>query len=346
MVSYRHFLVLSSVLIHSDTKWQSGDTALVSSDSDVTRLAPSRAPRVLDDEIVGSIGILTESNSGDSVVNGGTATRLNDTTSVGSKTVVLGLNGHSKRYFHDGLLHTINTRWCLDQVVWDLFGGGILSLAGTLRALVCILAIGNGTLGVDGKVGPGRVVESTVATVAAALGVGDAVDELLLGESHQSAIVDVVSTLHGGGGGECPAGAAVSLILDGSNSTLCSPIIRIWSSELWINSELLNLHERLLCLEALRDLEPKQVLVLLICIVRQMIDSDGVSGSGLIMTGNILQGLLELGKSQLKLHLSSIRLTMLANKMQESNLLFFKPLSKEKLTTLLTSMVANSNKSH
>jgi len=64
------------------------------------------------------------------------------------------------------------------------------------------------------------VHESTIASVVL-LG---AVNELLLGEGVKLSILDLVSTLNGTGGGESPAGSALSLVLDWGDGTLGSPV--------------------------------------------------------------------------------------------------------------------------
>merc|ERR1712039_787334 len=69
------------------------------------------------------------------------------------------------------------------------------------------------------------VLESVVHETTIATGVdGGALDELLLREGNEVAGGNEVSTLQGTGGGESPAGTALSLVLDGGDSTLGSPV--------------------------------------------------------------------------------------------------------------------------
>jgi len=49
-------------------------------------------------------------------------------------------------------------------------------------------------------------------------------DELLLRERLQGAVFDLVDTFHGTGGGESPAGSALTLVLDGGDSTSGLPV--------------------------------------------------------------------------------------------------------------------------
>jgi hypothetical protein len=77
--------IIVSSWSHGDTKWKNGDTALVSSDSDVARLAPCGTPRVFDDEVDGSISVSSVSNSSHGVVNIGRAAGLDNTAGIASE---------------------------------------------------------------------------------------------------------------------------------------------------------------------------------------------------------------------------------------------------------------------
>lgn len=70
------------------------------------------------------------------------------------------------------------------------------------------------------KILEGLVLPSTIAAVAGLV----TRNEFLLGKAQEVTSGSEVSVLHGGGGRESPAGTAVSLILDGVDSTLGSPI--------------------------------------------------------------------------------------------------------------------------
>jgi len=65
---------------------------------------------------------------------------------------------------------------------------------------------------------------SLVTTVATEVE-GGAVNELLLGERKEFTSQDLVSTLHSTRGGERPAGTALTLILNGGDGTLGSPVL-------------------------------------------------------------------------------------------------------------------------
>jgi hypothetical protein len=68
----------------------------------------------------------------------------------------------------------------------------------------------------------GIVHQAAVATLVAR-GAG-AVHQLLLGQRHELAGGDLVDALHGAGGGERPARAALALVLDGGHGALGHPI--------------------------------------------------------------------------------------------------------------------------
>jgi hypothetical protein len=171
------------------------------------------------------------------VVNIGIAAGLDDTTSISSELVVFSLNCNGEWSINDGSLHLSNGVSDLDEILWDLLNWLALGLASALRCLVWVISVRDSTLLVDCEVGPGWVVQTTVATIAAALGVGNTINELLLGESHHGTLLDEVGTFHGSGGGESPAGTAGTLVLDGGDTIVVSPVERSWS---WIIS--LELH--------------------------------------------------------------------------------------------------------
>merc|ERR1712039_421585 len=69
------------------------------------------------------------------------------------------------------------------------------------------------------------VLESVVHETTIAAGVdGGALDELFLREGNEVSGSEEVSTLERTGGGESPAGTALSLVLDGGNGTLGNPV--------------------------------------------------------------------------------------------------------------------------
>jgi len=70
-----------------------------------------------------------------------------------------------------------------------------------------------------------QVVEGGgLVSTAAAVGLRDAIDELLLREGVELSGPDLVSTFEGTSGGEGPAGSTLSLVLDGGDGTIISPV--------------------------------------------------------------------------------------------------------------------------
>lgn len=63
---------------------------------------------------------------------------------------------------------------------------------------------------------------ATTSTVAEV--VGGARDDLLLGKLNELAGLDEVGTTEGLAGGESPAGTALTLVLDGGDSTFGNPV--------------------------------------------------------------------------------------------------------------------------
>jgi hypothetical protein len=53
-----------------------------------------------------------------------------------------------------------------------------------------------------------------------------AVNKLLLGKRNELSALNLISTFHGTGGRESPAGTALSLVLNRGNGTLSSPVDR------------------------------------------------------------------------------------------------------------------------
>ena len=66
----------------------------------------------------------------------------------------------------------------------------------------------------------GVLLPATVATESKF----DAIDGLLLREIEELTVLDLVGTLHGAGGGESPAGTALSLVSDGADGAVVSPV--------------------------------------------------------------------------------------------------------------------------
>ena len=125
--------------MHGDSERQGGNAALVLCNSDVAILAPARAPGVLHDEEVGAIVVDTVADSGDSVIDVGSAARLDDSARVRSESIVFSLDCNSDWSFVDGVAEFLGiVGWGLDQAVRKLVGGGGISSALLLVSFVWI----------------------------------------------------------------------------------------------------------------------------------------------------------------------------------------------------------------
>ena len=141
------------------------------------------------------------SNSEDTVVELGSASGgVEDTGLVLLEDGSVGLNGHGDWLLGDGGLELV------DRLSWDGSVGLDINLTGVLGSLasssssgvgVVVLEVLGVLLGVDESVG----LPSTVASI----GLGVAINELLLGEGEELAGGDEMSTLNSGGSGESPA---------------------------------------------------------------------------------------------------------------------------------------------
>ena len=98
---------------------------------------------------------------------------------------------------------------------------GLGSLASAITSSVGVVALSGQTTVLDG-VGEGVVHQTTVAALVT-LRAG-AVHELLLRQRDKIASGNLVGTLDRTGGGERPARAALTLVLDGGDGTLGTPI--------------------------------------------------------------------------------------------------------------------------
>jgi len=99
----------------------------------------------------------------------------------------------------------------------------LVEVAGIIDGFIRIRLLGvNTSIVLD--VTEGVVHKTAVASVVAVL--GGAIDQVLLGERDQHSGLAVMLTLQGASGGEGPAAAAMSLILDGGHSSLLAPVHR------------------------------------------------------------------------------------------------------------------------
>ena len=177
------------------------DTEAVNgTDLDVSLISPGSTPGV-SDEVVFLAVLGSVTNSGDGVVELGSASGgVHNTRLVGLEHGSVGLNGDGNWLLGNGGLKLGNGSSWDGSVLGDGDLTGVLgSLAGRGSGGIgiVVLEVLGVLLGVDESVR----LPSTVASV----GLGVAVNELLLGEGEEVSGGEEVGTFDGSGGGESPA---------------------------------------------------------------------------------------------------------------------------------------------
>ena len=187
---------------------------------DVSLHSPAGSPAVLHDPVwLVSGGVVPDGE--DSVVELVSAIGGEDSSGVVLEGGVVGLDGNADWLGGDGLLQVILA------VDWDVLVsanghdvvGLLLGVAGSSLGGVSVVILGVNT-SVAHDVLEGVVHDSSVASHVDLV----AVDELLLGKADELAGLDEVDSLHGTGGGEGPAGAALLLVLDWDDGSLLAPV--------------------------------------------------------------------------------------------------------------------------
>ena len=177
------------------------DTEAVNgSDLDVALISPGSSPGV-SNEVVFLAVLGSVSDSGDGVIELGSASGgVEDTGLVLLEDGSVGLNSHGDWLLGNGGLKLVNgLGWGglvrLDINLTGVLGG--LASSSSSGVGVVVLEVLGVLFGVDESVG----LPSTVASV----GLGVAINELLLGEGEEVSGGEEVGTFDGSGGGESPA---------------------------------------------------------------------------------------------------------------------------------------------
>jgi len=148
-----------------------------------------------------------------------TAELLDNTTSVELEDELVGLDGNGDGLLDEGSLHGIN----VSNSDVGISSVGLVSLGRIESAcsgdsLVRIVSFSFNT-------SLSSVFETiTHQTTIAALISSNAINQVLFREGDEVLVVDEVETFEGTNGRESPAGTARSLVLDGGDGTLSSPI--------------------------------------------------------------------------------------------------------------------------
>lgn len=189
-----------------------------SGDSDEALFAPLGSPGVLDLPEIGArlfIGAVADSEH--AVVELLTALLVEDAARVELEFVVHG-NGDGDGLDVQGSFHL--SGGVLGNVLEATHSeSGIVSLALTVTTGVGIVGFEGNAVFLD--VLEGSVHHSTVATHVAVLGT---VDQGLFGEFGEVAVFDEVEAFQGADSGESPAGSALALVLDVSDSAFLDPV--------------------------------------------------------------------------------------------------------------------------
>jgi len=196
----------------------------------VTGITPGWAPGVLDFVVVNTVQAAV-TDSQDTVVQVGTAGASEDTALVELEGSLVSLNGDGDRADVQGA-HHVSIAVGLDVDVagrsntGDLGAGRLVAGTSSLGGARCVRIVSfladTTVLGdpVEGMIHQTTVAAHIGTTVLEVV----AVNQVLLGEGDQGAVLVEVSTLKSTSGGERPAGTALALILDRSDSTLGGPI--------------------------------------------------------------------------------------------------------------------------
>jgi len=198
----------------------------VSGHPDVSVLSPAGSPRVLDDPIVSSAGIVTPTNSQHSVVQlrsraGGLVV---DSRRVELERGLRSVDGNGSGSLGDGLLELVLVSG--GNVLVSLQSGsrvGSVVLAVSVFSGVRIRGFGIDSLVVD-DVLHGLGHQTSFASHVSFR--GRAIDEVLLRERNEFLGGEEMASLSRSSGRERPARTTLSLILDSSNGSLGSPIER------------------------------------------------------------------------------------------------------------------------
>jgi len=208
----------------------------ISGDVNVSTGTPTGTPRVLDNESISSLDVVI-TDSKDGMIDSGTAQLLDDTSSVELEDELVGLDANRNGLVNDGSLQLVNIVGG-DVVVARVDGEGLGSIMGALLVFTSIRIVSFSFDTVLGSISHG--INGPATTTSEIF--SDAINEVLFREGDELGAVDVVQTFKSTSGGESPARTARSLVLNGGDGTLSSPIPR---SRGIINVELLDFTESL-----------------------------------------------------------------------------------------------------
>jgi len=185
---------------------------------DVALVTPDSTPRVLNNVSFGSLAAII-TNGQDTMVKLITAESLDNTSSVELEDELISLDSNGDGLLGSSSLQLISRLSDILETAVSLDGLGRIESALLVLGLVGIVLFSFNTTSL-GKVFESIVHESTTAALISS----DTVNQLLFRESNQLVGVDVVQSFQSANSGESPARTAHTLVLNGSDSTLGSPI--------------------------------------------------------------------------------------------------------------------------
>jgi len=205
------------------------DTALVllTDETDVTLLTPGWTPRVLDQPVFLAV-MDTIADKKNTVVKSLAADDREDTTDVELPESSINTNRErtdvvkSSDHIHISAVNCTPIREVVESLAAGIFAFAVLSL-------VRILLLSGNTL--TDSIAQGIGHKTTIATTVANLltlvlhAIVITINKLLLRKNRKFAMSNLVDTLHIASHRERPAAAALTLILDRSNSTILNPVL-------------------------------------------------------------------------------------------------------------------------
>ena len=207
-----------------DEGWVREDTANVAgsgTDLDVTIVTPSSTPLILNEEELLSV-LSSVSDSQDTVIEGSSASRGNNTGGVVLESSLVGFDGNRDWTELKSVLKSISVvSWDI-RISWNGTGSTVCFgvIASSILGLVRIVSRGSKWSSLD--VFEGIVHPSTVATIVT-VG-GGAINELLLGVVNKWVSSNGSSGWDTSGSGEGPAATTLSLVLNRGNFPSSNPI--------------------------------------------------------------------------------------------------------------------------
>mmetsp|Transcript_3334 Transcript_3334/g.6407 ORF Transcript_3334/g.6407 Transcript_3334/m.6407 type:complete len:349 (-) Transcript_3334:21-1067(-) len=195
--------------------------AFSTAEKDVSGHTPAASPGVLHLPVLRAVELAVSNNKNTMIKLGSASGRVHNSTGVELENRPVGFDSDRHRLPGNGLHHGVFAIRSDVRVSRDSDSGFAgAGLASATDSLVSVRRFFAETLGLS-------VFETVVhqTTVASHVAVGSsAINELLLGKGNKVSSGNGVGAFNGASGGESPAGAALSLVLHGSDNALRRPV--------------------------------------------------------------------------------------------------------------------------